>query len=114
MSSPEPQRTEIHIPTVTILKLLTAAVIVWAGLKLWPEIVLLFVALILAVALEPVVNWLDEHGLSRGVSVLICALLLLGGVAAAVIWILPPAVEQLQEFVRRLPELEQQIRQEVT
>jgi predicted PurR-regulated permease PerM len=114
MSSPDPQRTELHIPTATIIKLLVAAIIVWVGLKLWPEIVLLLVAIVLAVALEPVVDWLDRHGLSRGLSVLTCALLLLGGIAAALIWVLPPAVEQLQEFVQRLPQLEQQIRQEIT
>ncbi|HKP55344.1 MAG TPA: AI-2E family transporter [Polyangiales bacterium] len=114
MSSPEPQRTEIHVPTTTIIKLLSAALIVYVAIQLWPQLVLLFVAVVLAVALEPVVDWLDQHGLSRGASVGICALLMFGGIAAAVIWILPSALEQLQEFVRRLPQLEEQIRQEIT
>ncbi|HKU38137.1 MAG TPA: AI-2E family transporter [Polyangiales bacterium] len=112
--SADSQQRAIEISASTIIKLLFAAVLVWAGLKLWPQIVLFFVSLVLAIALEPIVDWLDRHRLSRGMSVLICALLLLLGIALAIIWVLPPAIEQLQEFVRKLPQLEQQIRHEVT
>jgi predicted PurR-regulated permease PerM len=114
MSPPEVQRTEFHVPTSTILKLLFTALLVWAGLKLWPELVLLFLSVILAIAIEPVVDWLDRHGLSRSVSVAISAVFALGALALFAILILPQTVEQLHEVVRKLPQLQEQIRQEIT
>jgi predicted PurR-regulated permease PerM len=114
MATPEHQRIEIRVPTGTILKLLFTAVLVWAGLTLLPELMLLFLSVILAIAIEPVVDWLDRHGLSRSLSVAICALIVLGALTAFVVLILPQTLEQLQEVIRKLPELQQQIRQEIT
>jgi predicted PurR-regulated permease PerM len=114
MSPPEVQRTDIHVPTRTILKLLLTAFIVWAGLRLWPELVLLFLSVILAIAIEPVVDWLDRHGLSRGVSVAICAIVVLTSLVLFAIFIIPQTVEQLHEVIRKLPQLQQQIHQEIT
>jgi predicted PurR-regulated permease PerM len=114
MPPPDVQRTELHVPTSTILKLLLTALIVWAGLRLWPQLVLLFVACILAIAIEPAVDWLDRHGLSRGISVAIMAILLIAGLTVGAVLILPHFAEQLQEFVRRLPTLVHQIHDELT
>jgi predicted PurR-regulated permease PerM len=114
MSTPEQQRTDIHVPTSTILKLLFTAFLVWAGLRLWPELILLFLSVILAIAIEPVVDWLDHHGLSRGVSATICALIILGGLTLFVVLIVPQTIEQLHEVLGKLPQLQSQIRQEIT
>ena len=115
MTSPrDVQRTEIHVPTRTIVKLLLTALVVWAGILLWPQLVLLFVASVLAIALEPAVDWLDRHGLSRSMSVLICAVLVFATLALVAILVLPEVVDQLHEIVRKLPTLEQQIRDEIT
>jgi predicted PurR-regulated permease PerM len=81
---------------------------------LWPELILLFLSVILAIAIEPVVDWLDRHGLSRGMSVGICALLVLGALTLFVVLILPQTIEQLHEVIAKLPQLEAQIRQEIT
>jgi predicted PurR-regulated permease PerM len=113
MSPPEVQRTEIRVPTSTILKLLVTAFIVWAGLRLWPELVLLFLSVILAIAIEPIVEWLDRHGLSRAVSVATCAIVVLGGLVLFAIFIVPQTIGQLQEVIRKLPQLQQQIHQEI-
>ncbi len=114
MATPEVQRTEIRVPTGTILKLLFTAFLVWAGLHLWPELMLLFLSVILAIAIEPLVEWLDRHGLSRAMSVAICALLVLGALVAFAVLVLPQTLEQLREVIRKLPELQSQIRQEIT
>jgi predicted PurR-regulated permease PerM len=114
MATPEKQRVEIRVPTTTILKLLFTALLVWAGLKIWPELMLLFLSVILAIAFEPVVDWLDRHGLSRGLSVAICALIVLGALTAFAVLVLPQTLAQLQEVIRKLPELQQQIHQELT
>jgi predicted PurR-regulated permease PerM len=113
MSSQEPQRMEIVIPTTTILKLVAAAILIWAALLLWPQLMLLYLSIILAVAFEPVVDWLDGHGLSRGVAVATCAVLALGALTLFAVLVLPQTVEQLHEVIRKLPQLQQQIRQEI-
>ena len=58
---PEPpaepvQHIHIHVPSGTIVKLLLAAFSVWAAVRLWPEFVLMLVALLIAIALQPLVS----------------------------------------------------------
>lgn len=113
MSTQEPQRTEIVVPTTTILKLVAAAAIIWGGLQVWPELLLLYLSMILAIAIEPIVEWLDRHGLSRGIAVAVCALFVLGAMTLFVVLVLPHTVAQLHEVIRKLPQLQQQIRQEI-
>src|SRR6476661_8002898 len=59
----------IHLPTRTVVKVLLTLIVVWAGLRLWPQFVLLLISLLLAVALHPVVTALERRGLRRGVVV---------------------------------------------
>ena len=53
---PERERIDLHIhlPTRTVVKVLLTLIAAWAGLRLWPEFVLLLVSLLVAVALHPV------------------------------------------------------------
>jgi len=63
---PDPQRrVAIVIPWRTILKILAAAAIVWLWLKLVEMMLVLVVAVLLAVTLNPVVRWLERRGLPR-------------------------------------------------
>ncbi len=85
---------DLRIPTKTILKVLVWALLVWAMVKLWPELVYLTLSLLLAVALNPLVNRLGRAGLSRGPSVTLLALTLLGVGGLFVAFVLPPLVQQ--------------------
>ena len=61
------------------------------------------VALFVALALDPLVRWLESHGMSRGLSigvVFAAFTLILGGVLALV---LPTAVVQISQFARAVP-----------
>ena len=49
-----------------MVKVLLTLIAAWAGLRLWPEFVLLLISLLLAVALHPVVTRLERRGLRRG------------------------------------------------
>jgi predicted PurR-regulated permease PerM len=114
MTVPKTERMEVRVATSTILKLLLTAVLVWAGITLWPELVLLFVAMILAIALEPAVNWLSNHGVSRGTGVAILSVLLLLALTAIAVFVLPPLFDQVHDMMGKLPEVQQQIREEIT
>ena len=41
----------LHLPTATVVKVLLTLIVVWAGLRLWPQFVLLLlISLLIAVA----------------------------------------------------------------
>jgi predicted PurR-regulated permease PerM len=104
---PEPGARErvdvhLHLPTSTILKILITALVVAATLKLWPELVFLLLAVLFAVALEPVVAWMVRRNLSRGLSVIVIAVAMLAVVSLAIAFVLPPLGEQLGGLANKL------------
>ena len=100
---PEPVHLELHLPTRTIVKVLVSTLLVWAALRSWPELVFLTISLLLAVALEPFVAWLGRRHVSRGLSVLLLAVLLIGVLAAVIGFVLPPVMSQAAELIANFP-----------
>jgi predicted PurR-regulated permease PerM len=82
-AEPSPQRLSIEIPWRTIAKLLLAAVLVWIALTLREVVLVFVVAVLLAVALDPAVRWLERHGFSRGWGVALVSAILLAVVVGA-------------------------------
>jgi len=76
---PTPQRRiALVLPWRTILKILAALVLVWLWFKLVEVVLVLIVALLLAVTLNPIVAWIQRRGLPRWGAALSVALLLVG------------------------------------
>jgi predicted PurR-regulated permease PerM len=67
-------------------------------------LVLIFIALFLAIGLNPAVAWLRKRGLPRGVAVAIVALTVVALMAGGVVALIPPLVTQTTELVRNAPE----------
>jgi predicted PurR-regulated permease PerM len=67
-SADEPPRTRLSldIPWRTIFRIFSALVLVWLWLHLWQWILLFVIAVFLALGLDPLVTWLDEHRVRRG------------------------------------------------
>lgn len=63
----EPRRT-IDVAPAAIVKVIAAIVAVWLWLHLWPLLMILIVATVLAIALDPVVGWLARRHLPRAVA----------------------------------------------
>jgi len=72
------RRWTLEVPARTIVKLLAVAGLIWAWLQIWQLVLLLLLAVVLAVALDPATSWLERRGLPRGSS---AALIILGLVA---------------------------------
>lgn len=89
-----PPPVELRIPTRTILKVLVWALLASVVVKLWPELVYLSLSVLLAVAMNPLVNRVTRVGLGRGTSVALLALSMLAVAALFVAFVLPPLVEQ--------------------
>jgi predicted PurR-regulated permease PerM len=67
-------------------------------------IVLIVVALFLAIGLNPTVEWLMARGLRRGLAIGIVFLGVIGAFVGFGFAVVPPVVEQTDEFVRALPD----------
>jgi predicted PurR-regulated permease PerM len=86
VATPKPGNLTIELPWRTILKVFAALALVWLWFELWELVLLLIVAVLLSVALDPVVCWVERRGLGRGMaSTLVLLLLLLVGLAFAVL-----------------------------
>jgi predicted PurR-regulated permease PerM len=77
----------VDVTAATWFRLLAVVALVWIWLRLWQWILIFIVAIFLAVALDPLVRWLDERGLKRRfggpLTVFALALLIVGFVAVS-------------------------------
>jgi predicted PurR-regulated permease PerM len=106
-----PRHFELHIPTKTILKVLLWALLAWLAVKLWPELVYLSLSLLLAVALSPLVVRLNRLGLSRGPSVALIGLAMVGLAAVLVLFVLPSVIRQGGEVAANFPAFRERAQQ---
>lgn len=102
-------RTELTISWATILKLLLAAVLVYLALQLAPMLQLVFLALLLAISLAPVLSYTQRKGAPRWLSLLLCALLLFGSSFLFFGLLLPILASQGGALIGNLPRLRDQI-----
>jgi predicted PurR-regulated permease PerM len=85
----------LQLPWATIFRVLAAALLVWAVLRLALPFLLFLVSVLLAVALAPIAARWEKRGVSHGIAV---AILALGMVAVAVVFVwlvVPPLTDQL-------------------
>jgi predicted PurR-regulated permease PerM len=99
----------VHLPTRTVVKVLLTLIAVWAGLRLWPQFVLLLISLLLAVALHPVVTSLERRGLRRGAAVGLLTLLMCAVAAVLVTVVFTSLAEQLSKLVQEFPALRDRV-----
>jgi predicted PurR-regulated permease PerM len=91
------------VPWATLLKLAVAVLAGWMCVRLWPAGRLVVFAGLIAMALSPIVRFLERRGLGRGKAVVVLALgtLVLGAVAAVLI--VPALAEQISDLWKSLP-----------
>ena len=65
MPPKDSERVAIELPWRTILKVFAAAALVWLWLKMSQLFLLVLVAVLLAVTLDPVVRRLERRGMQR-------------------------------------------------
>jgi predicted PurR-regulated permease PerM len=104
-------RVQLVVPFGTIAKLLVAALFVWVVLELWLLFLVCLVAVLLAVTLHPVVAWLQGRGLSRGLSVAVVGLTVLGLILAFAAFVLPPLVGQTIRLAENFPAYRDSVQQ---
>ncbi len=104
------RRRLLDVSWRAIAKVLIAAALVWAWFQLWQFVMVIVVAIIIAVALDPVVRYLEQHRIPRWLgafgSVLLLFALAVGAIAAS--WV--SVTEQSRLIVENLTGFYHQLR----
>ena len=90
----------VLILTTTLIAVLVVLYLLWLTrqIAIW-----LLIAVVLAVALDPLVVWFQRHGASRGIGVLAAALLVLAVVAGIGLLTVSALVSQINDLATALP-----------
>ena len=99
----------VRFPARTVLTVLLIVIAVWALLQVVlitrDVLTWILVALFLAIALAPAVDWLQRKGIRRrGYAVALTALAVAGAVALIGWLVIPQLVDQVNEFARKVPD----------
>ena len=105
-----PMKTPLRL-TITwgaILKVLVAAALVYLLIRLAPLLQLLFLALLLAIGLSPIMSWLNGKGAPRWLGLVLCSILLLGSALLFFGVLVPTIAREAGGLVGSLPRLRDQ------
>jgi predicted PurR-regulated permease PerM len=102
-----PESRVVTVRPKTVLSVLGIAVLVFLALFVvllaWRVLTWIFIAALLAAALNPAVEWLERRGQGRALAasaVFVVALLVVSGIGLLVV---PPVVTQVTDFVNAVP-----------
>jgi predicted PurR-regulated permease PerM len=96
--------TRIEIPFRTIAKIVCTIFGIWLTIQIFEILLLVFLAILLALALVPPMRWMENRGLPRTAAAAVSFLALIGLIAGFFGIIVPPLVSQGQSFVDNFPE----------
>ncbi len=108
-SDMEGQELRLRIPFATLLKVALAFLLVVVVVRLWPVIVMVFVAALIAAVLVPLDRWLERRGVRRSLIITAIALLLLAILLLIFLVLVPAISRQVVEISGNLPKLQKEI-----
>lgn len=103
------RRVHLHVPSVTVGKVLGALALIWVWLRLWPILMAVLVALVFAVTLEPLVQWLERRRVRRGPAVALIGVLILITIAAGIAAVAGPITDQSTLLIERIASYQENI-----
>jgi predicted PurR-regulated permease PerM len=108
---PRIRRVELSVGWGTLFKLGLFAALVYVVLKLIPLCAMLLLALLIAITIWPVADWIMRRGGPKWIAVTACALLLFGSLALFLFVVSPIATSQVSAFIKTLPTMKDHILQ---
>jgi len=103
------RRIFVDIRWATIFKLLAAAALVWMWLSLVELFLVLLVAVLLAVTLNPIVDWLERHGWPRWAAAALIFIMLLATFGGFSWFAWTSVAEQARFASKHISEYEHQV-----
>jgi predicted PurR-regulated permease PerM len=96
---------KFEISFLTLLKIALFVLLCVVVIKIWPIIIMIVVASLIAVMLDPLIEWLVRHGLRRGVGIGIVTIVLFGLLTVFLFVVVPITVSQMRQLGGELPRL---------
>jgi predicted PurR-regulated permease PerM len=96
---------ELRVPFPTLWKIAFFALVIVIVVKLWLVIVMVTVAALIAVLLDPLVGRLARHGIHRGVAIAVVGVLLFAVVGAFFLAVVPEMFSQLHTLATQMPRI---------
>ena len=87
------------------MKIAFAVLLAAIVIKLWPIILMLVIAVLLAVMLDPIVLWLEAHRVRRPFGIAAVASVLLGLLIAFLFILVPVISGQIADLIKELPQV---------
>src|SRR5260370_24554726 len=84
-----PEEFELRIPFATLMKIALAVLLVAVVIKLWSVVLMIVIAILIAVMLDPIPVWLEGHGVRPSASVIGLAFVIIRVLAAVFFWPVP-------------------------
>jgi len=98
------QKTILDISTESILKVVLVLLVLWFLYFVRDIIAIIFVSIIIASALSPVVDKVCKSKCPRVIAVILVYLIILAILSAIVYFIVPPLITQIQQLAATLPD----------
>ncbi|MEA2593828.1 MAG: hypothetical protein QOF01_297 [Thermomicrobiales bacterium] len=95
--------TRIELPFKTIARVILTLAFLWLLARIWNILLLLFIAVLLAAAVNPIIRRLQRQGVPRGGAVAIVFLALLATLAGILLLVIPPLIDEGRAFAADLP-----------
>ncbi|PLX21043.1 hypothetical protein C0584_04645 [Candidatus Parcubacteria bacterium] len=106
----EERKTQyFNISFLTIAKVLIALVLFFVLYVIRDILAVLFVSLILASAVDPWVDWMQEKKIPRGVGILVIYLVMFGVVSTVILLLIPPISTQISELTTNYPQISEKM-----
>lgn len=106
----QPEKVLVQISTMAIVKVIIAGLLLFALFLIRDVLLTLLVAIVVASAIDPLVDWLYRKAkFPRGLTVILVYLMVIGVVATVVYFMVPPIVTQFQELGGRLGEFRDEL-----
>ncbi len=106
---PKHSRLEITVSWITILKVFLACLLAYLAVRLWHLMELLLLALLIALAFRPLMQWTRRRHWPQWGGVLLGALILLGSTTLFVVILVPTVGTEGAAFIKQLPALKEQL-----
>lgn len=99
------ERNTVNISTGIVFRTILILISLWFLYFVRDIIALLFISIILAAAMDPVVYRLRRRKVPRAIGVLIVYACLFAAISLIVSFLIPPLVQQIKDFAQKLPDI---------
>ena len=97
------QTTTIEVSLKSVLLVIATLLFLFVAWKIRGVLIAFFVAYVLMSGFAPLVDWLSKNGVRKNLAAVLTYVLAIGFLAVLLFSVIPPLIEQIREFITKLP-----------